>query len=478
MFRRFLSGIENRKDDGESHGDDDEQEYTEDEDAENEEDDSVEALLIPSDQEKKAILASFDAMRKDSLFCDVAFVSSGVLFRCHRVVVSSWSRWMRTFLCDSPEEEILSLDIFAPDAFGAVLDYMYGYPLQVTEQKADSILKVVRRLEMHKLEQQIWRYLITILNERNCDLFHELADRYDCPPLKLAAWRLLKEKIPGLGNFPTKKVLIEAARARSHVLNGTGLIGPADPLFNTLANQFDEEELSELKLDEQTPNVKLTRVPRPPVPPPVPSSQSHGGDDALHTTLNTSVNPNGPLISRPPTSAAQSRTQPARNAANQSPMSKTPGGGEPKEVRTKMVKGVKTVDWEAELTDFYDAVGAPQKIPGIPAILKAWEGKEERMIQNLMKKYEGNIPKKMLVQLERKSVSSASQSTVFTPFTILVRTSFGSPPPGVFDIGLWFAAFRAGCVRDCAALVGGRLISGPLGLTLVFSVVCKASSPP
>jgi hypothetical protein len=270
--------------------------------------------------------------------------------------------------------------------------------------------------------------------------------------------------------------LIEAARARSHVLNGTGLIGPADPLFNTLAvhhpqndrrgaglghmpsvfdenedgddnsdddeggyrkrqlqleelpagadaaaviqawsqrlkdvyqscapaeNQFDEEELSELKLDEQTPNVKLTRVPRPPVPPPVPSSQSHGGDDALHTTLNTSVNPNGPLISRPPTSAAQSRTQPARNAANQSPMSKTPGGGDPKEVRTKMVKGVKTVDWEAELTDFYDAVGAPQKIPGIPAILKAWEGKEERMIQNLMKKYEGNIPKKMLVQLER-----------------------------------------------------------------------------
>lgn len=97
------------------------------------------------------------------------------------------------------------------------------------------ILKVVRRLEMHKLEQQIWRYLITILNERNCDLLHELADRYDCPPLKLAAWRLLKEKIPGLGNFPTKRVLMEAARARSHVLNGTGLIGPGDALFNTLA---------------------------------------------------------------------------------------------------------------------------------------------------------------------------------------------------------------------------------------------------
>lgn len=134
MFRRFLSGIESRKDEEESNHDDEDREYTEDEDEEQEDEDTVEALLIPSDQEKKSILASFDAMRKDSLFCDVAFVSQGVLFRCHRVVVSSWSRWMRTFLCDSPEEEILSLDIFAPDAFGAVLDYMYGYPLQVTEQ--------------------------------------------------------------------------------------------------------------------------------------------------------------------------------------------------------------------------------------------------------------------------------------------------------------------------------------------------------
>lgn len=135
MFKRFLSGIETRKEDEDSHvdADGDDLEYTEEED-DREEDDAVEALLIPSDQEKKAILASFDAMRKDSLFCDVAFVSQGVLFRCHKVVVSSWSRWMRTFLCDSPEEEILSLDIFSPDAFGAVLDYMYGYPLQVTEQ--------------------------------------------------------------------------------------------------------------------------------------------------------------------------------------------------------------------------------------------------------------------------------------------------------------------------------------------------------
>jgi hypothetical protein len=56
------------------------------------------------------------------------------------------------------------------------------------------VLKVVRRLEMQKLEQQCWRYLMTVINpDTNAAILHELADRYDCPPLKLAAWRILQE---------------------------------------------------------------------------------------------------------------------------------------------------------------------------------------------------------------------------------------------------------------------------------------------
>ncbi len=115
---------------------DEEDEYDEDatseENEEDEEEEKIDVLLIPSDQEKKAILASFDVMRKDFLFCDVTFMVQGILFRAHRVVVSSWSRWMKAFLCDAPEEEVMTLDAFAPDAFQAVLDYMYGQPLTLT----------------------------------------------------------------------------------------------------------------------------------------------------------------------------------------------------------------------------------------------------------------------------------------------------------------------------------------------------------
>ena len=91
-----------------------------------------EAQLLPCESEKKHILTMFYTMRKDSFFCDVAFVCNGVLFRAHRVVVSSWSRWLRALLCESPDEEVVSLDFFEPEAFGAALDYMYGVPLTIT----------------------------------------------------------------------------------------------------------------------------------------------------------------------------------------------------------------------------------------------------------------------------------------------------------------------------------------------------------
>ena len=92
----------------------------------------AEAQLLPCEGEKKHILSMFYTMRKDSFFCDVAFVCNGVLFRAHRVVVSSWSRWLRALLCESPDEEVISLDFFDSDAFGAALDYMYGVPLTIT----------------------------------------------------------------------------------------------------------------------------------------------------------------------------------------------------------------------------------------------------------------------------------------------------------------------------------------------------------
>lgn len=45
---------------------------------------------------------------------------------------SSWSRWLFALLSEGPDQEIVSLDVFSPQEFGSVLDYMYGEPLEFT----------------------------------------------------------------------------------------------------------------------------------------------------------------------------------------------------------------------------------------------------------------------------------------------------------------------------------------------------------
>lgn len=128
----------------------------------------LQAQLIPSDIEKKALLASFTLLRKESLFCDASFLCRGILFRGHRILFASWSRWLRSLLTEGQsqgmkiknnsnqlnnndlsvlnnsmkdlnfdmtsgisEDEVIHLDLFEPDAFGKVLDYMYGVPLLI-----------------------------------------------------------------------------------------------------------------------------------------------------------------------------------------------------------------------------------------------------------------------------------------------------------------------------------------------------------
>jgi hypothetical protein len=84
-----------------------------------------------------------------------------------------------------------------------------------------------------KLEQQCWRYLITILDaDTNCEYLHELADRLDCPPLKLAAWKLLKEKVPDaddLGRSFNRRDDEYGSKPKKY--RGTGLTGPGDASY-------------------------------------------------------------------------------------------------------------------------------------------------------------------------------------------------------------------------------------------------------
>lgn len=80
---------------------------------------------------------------------------------------------------------------------------------------------------------------MTIINPRsNCERLHELADRYDCPPLKLACWRILQETIPSYATSPFLSQMLKHRKSGNQLGNyradlyemvgTTGFTGPGE----------------------------------------------------------------------------------------------------------------------------------------------------------------------------------------------------------------------------------------------------------
>ncbi len=103
---------------------------------------------------------------------------------------------------------------------------MFVFMSSPLPKNADILLKVIRRLEMHHLEQQCWRYLISIIDSFNCESLHRLADKYDCPPLKLSAWRLLQQSNTHYVSAPDLSLADRSLQG--YVSVGTGFTGPGE----------------------------------------------------------------------------------------------------------------------------------------------------------------------------------------------------------------------------------------------------------
>lgn len=86
---------------------------------------------------------------------------------------------------------------------------------------------------------------MTSLDRSNCHFLHELADRYDCPPLKLAAWKLVKSHLPPMDGFLNHEDLKEHLTDGQRRMKGTGLTGPGDPFFALMGIKRSEAHFGE-----------------------------------------------------------------------------------------------------------------------------------------------------------------------------------------------------------------------------------------
>jgi hypothetical protein len=408
----------------------------------------VDAQILPGDSEKGKLLSMFDDLRKESTFCDVAFLCKGKLFRAHRVVVSGWSRWLRALLSEGSSEEVVHLDVFDPVAFNSVLDYMYGHSITVTVDSAEMLLKVIRRLELHGLEQSMWIFLMKAIDNHNCNQLHELADRYDCPPLKLAAWRYIQQVISGASKHRDNSI--------GKVYKGTGLTGPGEAAFYrnvTIQEKLNEERelMDNLRIssgvlsshsrktrnsasrtddlndedgneedkaqdaidqsiadDDYDMNENIDR-----------SINSSDFVNAWSRRLSTvyrdcTVDPND-IQQNDATLAAGQRSillgsrakhKPTSDAVS-APTSTTAATSARDRTTSGLVKSTSgkhltpgDIDWHSELKGFYLGINKPDKLPFLDEMLTANEGREEQMLSHIMMKYKRIIPESLANHLD------------------------------------------------------------------------------
>ena len=195
---------------------------------------------------------------------------------------------------------------------------------------------------------------MTVIDQSNCLILHEFADRYDSPPLKLTAWRIIQETAPAYAKIPSfvldsNSVLVSA---------GNGLTGPAEIFQRHLFGEKPENDsdllpsvlpYSHVKRDPQDYS-----IPQPDELPP--------GSSAIDVVR-----------------AWAFRLQDVYNQCN-------PENEEDKENQHY------GIDYTAILKEIYVLLNLPEKISMIDQILDMYKGKESQMMQSILFKYQDTLP--------------------------------------------------------------------------------------
>jgi hypothetical protein len=94
---------------------------------------------------------------------------------------------------------------------------------------------------------------MSVVDSDNCLELHELADRLDCPPLKLSSWKVAQESAPGYGIAPQNA--FESIRS-TLMSRGNGFTGPEGSMRVERPGRYQEYLSDDLECeDEEAPSL-------------------------------------------------------------------------------------------------------------------------------------------------------------------------------------------------------------------------------
>lgn len=102
---------------------------------------------------QSCLLKQLDQQRRQELFCDCNILVEGHLFRAHRNVLFGSSGYFRMLLSqgakDCAETASASFDVFNPDTFTVILDFVYSGHLELSSSNVIEVMSAASYLQMN-----------------------------------------------------------------------------------------------------------------------------------------------------------------------------------------------------------------------------------------------------------------------------------------------------------------------------------------
>lgn len=103
---------------------------------------------------QRRLLQQLDEQRREELFCDCNVLVEGRIFRAHRNVLFGSSGYFRMLLQQgardsAPEPVSASFDVFSPDVFAVILDFVYSGRLGLTRDNVIEVMSAASYLQMN-----------------------------------------------------------------------------------------------------------------------------------------------------------------------------------------------------------------------------------------------------------------------------------------------------------------------------------------
>ncbi|XP_064476513.1 kelch-like protein 2 [Ornithodoros turicata] len=133
------------------------------------------------------VLAGLNALRLEGSFCDVSLSVDDIDYPCHRVVLSSCSRYFKAMFSNEMSERSQSRIVINgvdSETLRQLIEYAYTSQVGISRANVQSLLSASNLLDVSSVREACCSYLEHHMDETNCLGIHSFAEVHSCMELQ------------------------------------------------------------------------------------------------------------------------------------------------------------------------------------------------------------------------------------------------------------------------------------------------------